>query len=87
VTLGQKSSITVARIDEGKGLPVGVPDDIAAWHWVGVPGRREAAGWFCRHGAIAKKKAPVRLAMGGFRPRMLGARSGLTFIHPAFMKG
>jgi hypothetical protein len=33
----------IPRIEVGERLPVGVPDDVAAGHRVGVPGRREAA--------------------------------------------
>jgi hypothetical protein len=41
-------SIVLALIDEGKGLPVGVANDVAARHRVGVPRCRETAG--CHRG-------------------------------------
>jgi hypothetical protein len=55
--------ITVAGVYEGERLPVGVPDDIAAWRWVGVPGRREAAGWFC-HGVYDQSASRARIIAG-----------------------
>jgi hypothetical protein len=33
----------VAGLEVGERLPIGVPDDVAAGHLVGAPGRREAA--------------------------------------------
>jgi hypothetical protein len=38
--------IVVAGVDVHERLTVGVTDDLAARHRVGVPWRREAAGWF-----------------------------------------
>jgi hypothetical protein len=86
VTLGQKSSITVARIDEGKGLPVGVPDDIAAWHWVGVPGHREAAGWFC-HRRHRKKESPRPFGNGGLSAADAGGQERLNVYSSGVHEG
>jgi hypothetical protein len=58
--------IVVAGVEVRQRLPVGVADDLAAGLGVGVTRGWKAAGWFGHHGTIAKKKAPVRLAMGGF---------------------
>ena len=53
----------VAGVEVGKGPPVGVPDDVAAGHRVSVPGRWEAAWWFCHC-----KSYPLSWASGGVGP-------------------
>jgi hypothetical protein len=45
-------SFTVAGVDVGKCLPVGVAGDTAAGHPVGAPGWRKAAGRLCDDGKI-----------------------------------
>jgi hypothetical protein len=50
--LHSRFSFVVAGVEVRQRLPVGVPDDVAARHGLGVPGRREAAGRFC-HGLRA----------------------------------
>jgi hypothetical protein len=46
----------VAAVEIGERLPVGVSDDITARHWVGVLGRRKAAG--CSAMAVAYPMTP-----------------------------
>jgi hypothetical protein len=48
--------IVVAGVEVRQRLPVGVQDDIAAGHRIGVPGRREAALRFCH----TKNAEPIR---------------------------
>jgi hypothetical protein len=40
--------VVVTGVEVGKRLPIGVADDLAARHWIGVPRGREASG--CHRG-------------------------------------
>ena len=51
------SAFVLARVDVSERLTIGVTDHVAAGHRVGVPRRREAAGWFGHHPSFFARRA------------------------------